>query len=123
MAAAGSIENVIGGAGDDSITGDDNDNILAGGPGTDTLIGGLGSDTVDYSGNTSAGVTVNLTNGTASSSDSSSDTLDGFENVTGSDFGDSITGDEQDNILNGGLGNDTYHFRHRQRPGQRPGFG
>lgn len=40
------FENVIGGSGDDSITGDANDNVLIGGFGNDGLGGGLGDDVV-----------------------------------------------------------------------------
>jgi Ca2+-binding RTX toxin-like protein len=39
------IENVIGGAGNDTITGDANDNVLTGGLGNDTMVGGGGNDT------------------------------------------------------------------------------
>ncbi len=39
------IENVIGGAGADTITGDANDNVLNGGAGNDTMVGGGGNDT------------------------------------------------------------------------------
>jgi Ca2+-binding RTX toxin-like protein len=40
-------ENVMGGAGDDAITGSGTANILRGGPGADTIDGGAGDDTVD----------------------------------------------------------------------------
>src|SRR5262249_26531487 len=40
------IENVIGGAGNDVITGDNNANLLMGGAGNDTLSGGNGDDTL-----------------------------------------------------------------------------
>lgn len=42
-----SIENVIGGAGDDTLTGDRSDNILLGSTGNDVLSGGGGSDVID----------------------------------------------------------------------------
>ena len=43
------VENAIGGAGDDEIVGGEGDNILSGGPaGADIICGGLGVDTVDY---------------------------------------------------------------------------
>ena len=42
-----SIENVIGGAGNDTIVGAADANKLSGGPGNDTLTGGLGDDLVD----------------------------------------------------------------------------
>jgi len=38
------IENVVGGAGNDSLTGNDLDNVLMGGPGDDTLAGGPGNE-------------------------------------------------------------------------------
>ena len=73
------IENVIGGDGDDQITGNSNANILTGGAGDDiliggsglgddTYIGGTGTDTVSYASATSA-ITVNLASGTASGVD------------------------------------------------------
>jgi Ca2+-binding RTX toxin-like protein len=45
--ALAGIENVIAGAGDDSLLGDGNANLLAGGSGADTLSGGTGQDTLD----------------------------------------------------------------------------
>ena len=39
------IENVVGGSGNDTITGDANDNVLNGGAGNDTMVGGGGNDT------------------------------------------------------------------------------
>jgi hypothetical protein len=41
------VENVTGGAGDDTLTGSDSDNVLSGGPGNDILNGGLGADSYD----------------------------------------------------------------------------
>jgi Ca2+-binding RTX toxin-like protein len=40
------VENIIGGAGADTITGSSSDNVLDGGAGNDTLYGGLGNDTL-----------------------------------------------------------------------------
>ncbi|OUS10306.1 hypothetical protein A9Q90_01445 [Gammaproteobacteria bacterium 54_18_T64] len=45
------IENVIGGSGDDVLTGNQAGNQLSGGPGSDTLIGGQGIDTAIYTEN------------------------------------------------------------------------
>ena len=42
-----SIETMIGGAGDDQITGNDNNELLLGGDGNDTLSGNGGNDTID----------------------------------------------------------------------------
>ena len=109
------IENVTGSAYGDSLTGDGGANTLdggagndtlAGGAGSDSLIGGAGADTADYSASGS-GVTVNLGTGTALGGDAASDTLSGIENVTGSAYNDSLTGDGGANALDGGAGNDT----------------
>ena len=91
------------------------DDLLEGGLGNDTLIGGEGTDTAAYY-HAQDSVTVNLASGTASGADGD-DTLAGIENVMGSNFNDSITGDTEANRLdgragadtmNGGLGDDTY---------------
>jgi len=42
------VQNVIGSAAIDTITGDNNDNIIEGGRGADILDGGLGIDTLSY---------------------------------------------------------------------------
>jgi Ca2+-binding RTX toxin-like protein len=106
---------LIGGSGDDTIKGMAGNDILIGLAGNDTLDGGTGTDTVDYSSNTVAGIILSLLDGTASSSESGTDTLAGIENVIGTDFNDTITGDKGNNrlegrggddIINGGEGND-----------------
>jgi Ca2+-binding RTX toxin-like protein len=108
---------VAGGPGDDVVsTGDDNDTIIAGsGAGNDTYDGGDDVDNVVYS-SALLGVTVNLALGTASGSETGSDTLSNIENVIGGFGGDSITGNsgansldgkDGDDTLNGGDGNDT----------------
>jgi Ca2+-binding RTX toxin-like protein len=117
------IENVTGGAGNDTINGDGGDNILSGGAGndvidggagndtikggagSDTLTGGTGTDTLDYS-DDSGSVSVDLGNGTGTDGSGGSDTLSGFENVTGGSGNDTLTGDSGNNKLDGGAGND-----------------
>ncbi len=110
-----SIENLIGSSQGDTLTGDGNanqldggagDDILIGGAGNDTLDGGSGTDTASYSGS-SAGVTVNLSTGSASGGDANGDTLTSIENLIGSSLGDTLTGDDNANQLDGGAGNDT----------------
>jgi len=119
------IENVTGSAFNDTLTGDANANVLIGGAGTDTLDGGTGNDTIDggagndtvtggagtdtasYADATSA-VTVNLSTATAQNTiGAGTDTLSGFENLTGSDYNDTLTGDGNANVITGGAGNDT----------------
>ena len=94
-----------GGGGVDTLYGDDGDDTLQGGAGADRLYGGDGIDTADYSG-ASAGVNVNLASGSGSGSDAAGDTLYEIENVVGSAFNDTLTGDGGANHLSGGAGND-----------------
>ena len=52
------MEGVIGGSGDDSLTGNATGNVLRGGEGIDTLTGGNGSDIFDYNALVDAGDTI-----------------------------------------------------------------
>lgn len=129
---AGRASTLIGGSGNDLLSGrdgvdqldgGDGDDILSGGAGADKLIGGAGIDTVTYYGAAAAttisgstapaagtGVTVNLTGAaapsTAGNSEATSDTFTDIENVIGSDFNDTITGNAFDNVLRGNAGKD-----------------
>jgi len=98
------IENVTGSYYNDTLLGDDGNNVLVGGSGNDNLDGRGGTDTANYS-STSAGVDVNLAQGTATGS-AGNDTLANIENVTGGSGADTLTGDDGNNVLNGGSGND-----------------
>ncbi|CAO4163445.1 DUF642 domain-containing protein [Methylorubrum populi] len=109
------IENVIGSAFADSLTGDGNANVLSGGAGDDTLAGGGGADTLDggagldtadYS-TSGLAVAVNLMAGTGSGGSADGDVLIAIENVTGSAFADVLTGNTAANLLKGGDGDDT----------------
>jgi Ca2+-binding RTX toxin-like protein len=102
------IENLVGSQYNDTLTGDGNDNVIEGGLGADTLAGGLGSDTASYAG-AAAGVTVSLALQGAGQNtiNAGTDTLSGFENLSGSAFNDSLTGDANANTLSGGAGDDT----------------
>ncbi|MBO9622630.1 MAG: M10 family metallopeptidase C-terminal domain-containing protein [Sphingomonas sp.] len=101
------IENLVGSALNDTLTGDGNDNVIEGGLGNDVLVGGAGIDTASFAG-ASTGVTVSLAGqGSAQNTGAGSDTLSGFENLAGSAFNDSLTGDSNANTLTGGAGDDT----------------
>ena len=92
----GGIDTLLGGAGDDTIDG---------GTGGGIIDGGEGSDTASYF-FSDAGVTISLVDGIADGGWATGDVLTGIENVVGTEFADSLTGDGQDNFLNGGRGDD-----------------
>ena len=100
------IENIIGSAFDDTLTGDTSNNILEGGLGLNSLNAGAGSDTASYV-RAATAVTVSLAVTTAQiTGGAGTDTLTAFENLQGSNFNDTLTGDAANNIIEGGLGND-----------------
>ena len=134
LGSATAFENVIGGAGNDALTGNTLGNLLTGGAGNDTLAGGtandtylfdadsnLGTDTlvetatggtdlIDFTG-TSAGVTLDLSLATAQvvNANLALNLQNGsvFDNATGGDGNDILLGNALFNVLTGGAGNDS----------------
>ncbi|WP_404479230.1 cadherin domain-containing protein [Novosphingobium sp. BL-52-GroH] len=119
-----------GGAGGDVLVGYAGDDILSGGGGDDTLEGGLGADTLDGGANsvsaasTDAGDTARYVRSAAAitidlkltgaqtsvdGSDALGDILVGIENIVGSAFNDTITGDANDNKFFGLAGTDNLY--------------
>ncbi|PCH75081.1 MAG: hypothetical protein COC12_01965, partial [Rhodobacteraceae bacterium] len=99
-------DTLFGGKGADTLSGSDGDDILDGGAGADKLLGGLGADTASY-GTATRGVTANLETGLGTGGEANGDTFDGIEHLSGSGFGDTLTGDAQSNTLTGLGGKDT----------------
>ena len=110
------IENAVGGAGNDTITGNDADNNIDGGAGIDTMAGGNGNDTYIVDNNADV-IIENPGAGTDSVQSSvtftlpanvENLTLNGFGNLSGAGnaLDNVITGDAHDNVLTGGAGND-----------------
>jgi Ca2+-binding RTX toxin-like protein len=97
------------GIADDSLanamTGSNFDDVFIGLGGSDTLDGGLGIDTADYS-DAPAGV-LGTTGLISYDGQAGADTLIGIENIVGSAFADSLTGDGNDNVFRPAAGNDT----------------
>jgi Ca2+-binding RTX toxin-like protein len=107
---ASRFERVVGGEGNDDITGDGSANQLWGGKGNDVLagagtgeldelVGGDGNDTASYA-DRGTGVTISL-------STFIEDDLVEIENLVGSSFNDVLTGDTHVNVIRGGDGSDT----------------
>jgi Ca2+-binding RTX toxin-like protein len=122
-----SIENLIGGSGNDILNGDSSanilngglgndilsggggDDLLIGGSGNDTLDGGSGIDSIDYS-DRSASITVFLntsTNARVLIGGKAEDTIRNVENITTGSGNDNLNGDLNSNILSGGAGQDS----------------
>jgi RHS repeat-associated protein len=105
-----------------TINGGTGNDTIIGGPGNDTLIGGAGTDLADYSW-AGAGVTVSMsTAGGQNTIGAGTDSLSEFENLTGSAYGDTLTGDDNPNTIrprlgtdqvNGGLGTDKVDYTER----------
>lgn len=95
------VENIVGGDGDDRLSGDGGNN---------GLVGGGGNDTLSFE-NDTAGVTVDLLGGNAFGNASGVDTVADFENVTGGGGNDTLSGDHGPNGLEGGSGRDILRGR------------
>ena len=113
------IENLTGGAGNDTLTGDANNNTLTGGAGDDTLVATAGQDVLDGGANTAVGDTADFSNFgggvnisllvAAPQSLGGTDTVQllNIENLTGGAGNDTLTGNSGNNTLKGGAGDDT----------------
>ena len=116
-------DTLTGGAGNDWFSGGAGDDLLAGGAGNDNLVGGPGADTMDggaghdrlWYGGSDAGVAIDLSAGTASGGHAEGDTFENVEGVDGSRHADTLTGgsgndwlggDAGDDVLTGGAGAD-----------------
>jgi len=97
---------IDGGNGADTINGGGGDDVLTGGLGDDRLTGGDGIDTVSYQLATAA-ITLTLASAAAQATGGAgSDTVVQVENIIGSAFGDTLTGSGLANVLTGGAGDD-----------------
>jgi hypothetical protein len=93
---AADVENITGGAGDDTLGGNGLTNVLNGGPGTDTAT---------YAGR-AENITANLDDLANDGAPGENDHLVGFESLTGGNGNDFLTGSPGPNRLDGGPGGD-----------------
>src|SRR5262249_48617259 len=96
LSGDGNANRLFGLAGIDVIQGRAGNDFLDGGAGNDSLDGGADTDTVDYSA-TTLGVVVDLAAGTATGSESGSDTIIAVENANGGSGNDDLAGTSGDN--------------------------
>ncbi|OEC46083.1 hypothetical protein A7D27_04530 [Pseudomonas sp. 1D4] len=98
---------LLGNDGNDTLNGGSGNDLLVGGSGDDYLDGGSGTDTAGYQ-DASVGVNVSLgISGQQNTGGAGLDTLVGMENLTGSNYNDTLTGNSGANVLSGLAGNDT----------------
>lgn len=125
LSGQGGRDSINGGSGDDTLDGGDDTDFLDGGNGDDLLIAGrgfntlfssAGNDTFDGSADNfdtvnflseTGGVTVDLDAGTGTDGTGGRDSFIDIEEISGSHFDDSITGDGDSNVLFGHDGDDT----------------
>ena len=111
----GGDDKLDGGVGDDTLTGGQGDDNLSGGPGDDTIVGGAGADTISGGSGvdfinylpSQEAVNVDLQTNQASGGDAQGDTIEGVEGIIGTNFNDTLIGDDQQNIFFGYDGVDT----------------
>lgn len=93
--------------GNDNINGGGGNDIILGGTGNDIMVGGDGTDLVSYKDITSGGVTVNLSiAGNQNTGNGGIDKLTSFEDLEGTEFADTLTGDAGANKISGLGGGD-----------------
>ncbi len=96
---------ISGGGGADTLNGEAGNDVIEGGTGADTIDGGTGNDTASYV-NAGGTVAANLLAGTGTRGDATGDTFTDIENLIGSAFADALIGDGGANVIDGGAGND-----------------
>jgi Ca2+-binding RTX toxin-like protein len=104
LAGGDGFDELEGGEGDDLLDGEGEHDVLVGGAGADTLKGGDGFDTVSYE-DAQSGIIADLTLG-GSQGDAEGDVYDHVEKVVGSQYNDTLIGDNGGNHLYGHGGDD-----------------
>lgn len=99
-----------GNAGNDKLYGDNGNDVLIGGAGADRLDGGAGIDTASYQ-EATAGVIASLFSPGGNTGEAAGDTFYFVEQLVGSNYADTLTGDDNINGLSGLAGNDTLNGR------------
>jgi Ca2+-binding RTX toxin-like protein len=106
LAGDSAVNDLYGRGGADRLSGGDGNDYLWGGAGADVLDGGASWDVASYAGS-SVGVYVNLASGNGAYGDAGGDKLINISDLLGSDFADTLRGDETSNYLEGAAGADS----------------
>jgi serralysin len=105
LSGEGGDDLLNGGPSSDALHGGEGDDTLIGGPGSDLLDGGNGIDTASYAGSTGP-VSVSLMSGLSSGGHAPGDVMVDIESLSGSAYGDVLTGNDGANVISGGAGDD-----------------
>lgn len=103
-------DNLRGGDGNDTLYGGDGNDILLGNAGSDVLSGSTGYDTASYA-DSQIGAVADLATSSVNAGAAAGDSFSSVENLTGSDFADTLFGNSTGNVLEGGAGDDHLHGR------------
>jgi len=98
-------DSLQGDAGNDTLSGGDGDDVLQGGEGADSLDGGAGTGDMASYFNSATAVGVSLSGGSHTGG-AAGDTLVNIENIGGSAFNDTLTGNGLSNFIDGNSGAD-----------------
>lgn len=99
-----------GGAGTDDISGGSGADVVIASTGNDVVSGGSGFDTIDFH-NIAGKIEIDLSKHTASfghGANANVQTISGFEQIVGNDFGNHFMGDHGNNAFIGGAGDDWF---------------
>lgn len=96
---------LLGLGGNDLLSGGNGNDRLQGGPGADRLDGGSGTDQADYSA-AATRVAADLSNSSTNSGEALGDIYVSIEDLNGSNFDDTVSGNGGANTISGGNGND-----------------
>ena len=99
-------DRIFGGSGDDTLNGLGGNDRLDGGAGGDELNGGGGRDFASYR-YAASGLTIDMQTPGNSTGDAAGDTFNSIAGIMGSEFGDTISGNANNNDLRGLGGDDT----------------
>jgi Ca2+-binding RTX toxin-like protein len=108
----GGADTLVGGLDNDTLNGGDGDDILDGGQGDDILDGGSGVNTVSFASSiTSVGVDLAGRQAVQAMGAIYVDTLSNLQNIVGSAYADTLSGDGGANSIDGRAGNDSLEGR------------